>query len=342
MSAAEPVDGALVDTIHALFSAVGGTPHDPDTELTVDRTLWDKLESLGLARLTCPEEYGGSGAGWWESAALLAGAAAHAVALPLAEHDLLACWLLAQAGLPGDATLRTAAVLDETGHARAVPWAHAVDRIVVLWRGDRQWLVADVPTSQVVVVGGSNLAGEPRDDVSLDPSSLVGAPVADRVADELTVRGALARAVQVTAALERAVGLCVEHVTTRVQFGRPLAKFQAVQQILADAAAETYLARAAVDAAVRVADGNDADLASFRFAVAVARSSTGHAASVVVRHAHQIHGAIGTTLEHELHRFTLPALAWRAEYGSTQHWDDMVAGAALRADGDGLWDLLTR
>ena len=52
------------------------------------------------------------------------------------------------------------------------------------------------------------------------------------------------------------------------------------------------------------------------FAVAVAKSCVGHAASVVVRGAHQVLGAIGTTLEHELHTLTKPILARRSEFGS--------------------------
>ncbi|MFF1966312.1 acyl-CoA dehydrogenase family protein [Streptomyces sp. NPDC058232] len=336
----DAVDPTLVDTVNNLFSRTGPTERDPVTGVAFDRTLWNKLDELGLARLTAPEDQGGSGAGWRESAAVVGAAASHAVSLPLVEHDLLAGWLLAQAGLPGDAHVRTACVL-HAGHATAVPWARHAERIVVLWQA-HTWLVADVPASEMSIVEGSNLAGEPRDDVRVDMAGLSGVPVPDNVANELVVRGALARAVQMCQALERIVDLCVEHATTRVQFGRPLAKFQALQQQLADAAAESALARAAVNAAVRRMDTDAADLSAINFAVATARSCVGHAASLVVRHAHQIHGAIGTTLEHPLHRFTLPALSWRAEYGSVQHWDDVVADAALAAGGHGLWQRITR
>ena len=66
--------------------------------------------------------------------------------------------------------------------------------------------------------------------------------------------------------------------------------------------------------------------------MAVARSCAGHAASVVVRNAHQVHGAIGTTREHRLHEFTRAALAWRSEFGSVQYWDDQVTDAALQRE----------
>ncbi|GAB3288717.1 hypothetical protein [Parasphingorhabdus pacifica] len=77
------------------------------------------------------------------------------------------------------------------------------------------------------------------------------------------------------------------------------------------------------------------------FLIAAARPCAGHAASVVVRNTHQVHGAIGTTREHRLHEFTKPALAWRSEFGSVHHWDDKLTTAALAADPADLWTRIT-
>ena len=77
------------------------------------------------------------------------------------------------------------------------------------------------------------------------------------------------------------------------------------------------------------------------FLVAAARSCAGHAASVVVRNAHQVHGAIGTTREHRLHEFTRAALAWRSEFGSVRYWDEWLTDAALSVRITGLWSLIT-
>jgi acyl-CoA dehydrogenase len=123
-----------------------------------------------------------------------------------------------------------------------------------------------------------------------------------------------------------------------VQFGRQLSKFQAVQHMLSDIAAEAALARAATEGALAAAVGSD--WSGVEFPVAVARSCAGHAASVVVRNAHQVHGAIGTTIEHRLHEFTRPALAWRSEFGSVRYWDDQVTDMALRTDAAGIWRLI--
>ena len=77
------------------------------------------------------------------------------------------------------------------------------------------------------------------------------------------------------------------------------------------------------------------------FAVGVAKSCVGHGSSVVVRGAHQVLGAIGTTLEHELHTLTKPILARRQEWGSVREWDATLTASAISAGRDRLWSLVT-
>ncbi len=333
----DAVDAELVEMMSAVFAA--HREQHPTGEVTTE--LWGRLVELGLVRLTGSEESGGSGAGWAEAGELLRAAAWHGVRIPLAEHDLLACWLLETAGLGVDDARRTACLLDDDGVARGVPWAAGSERVVLLWRDGTGYLVADVDTASLSITAGRNNAGEPRDVVRADLASLTGNPVPDNVVEQFRRRAALVRAVQVCAALDRILALSVAHTGERTQFGRPLAKFQAVQNLVADIAAESALARAATDGALAEALRSDWSSAHLDFFVAVARSCVGHATSVVVRNAHQVHGAIGTTLEHRLHEFTMPALSWRSEYGSVAHWDQVLTEYAIAAGSDGLWDLVT-
>jgi len=335
------VDPDLLALMDAVFAEHGGAGTAHGGPVRLDAALWSRLSELGLVRLTGSEQTGGSGAGWPEAAELAAAAVRHAVRLPLAEHDLLAGWLLETAGLPVDDAVRTVAVLGADGTAAAVPWASAAQRIVLLWRdADGTHRVADVEPQRLRVTPGTNLIGEPRDTVAADVGALSGTAVADELAGRLELRAALVRAVQVAAALDTAVGLAIEHAGARTQFGRPLAKFQAVQHMIADIAAEAALARTAVAAALHRATETDWTAADLDFMVAVARSCVGHAADVVARRAHQLLGAIGTTAEHRLHHYTRAALAWRGEYGSVRSWDERVTAAAARAGADGLWSLI--
>ncbi len=100
--------------------------HPPTAIAERDVELWRALDDLGLVRLTGAEGSGGSGAGWYEAAELLSAAVRNGVRIPLAEHDLLACWLLEALGMmTGDGAVRTVCRLDERGVATNVPWVSA-------------------------------------------------------------------------------------------------------------------------------------------------------------------------------------------------------------------------
>ena len=247
---------------------------------------------------------------------------------------------VAAAGLPTDAAVRTVAVVDEQGAATGVPWASQAQRVLVVHPSGDGHAVADVGAGQMTITAGANMIGEPRDTVAVDIAALEGAPVTEELVSQLRLKSALVRSIQVCAALDQALALCTEHATSREQFGRPLAKFQAVQHLISDVAGEAALARSATEAALSAAVGADWAGAHVKFLVASARSCTGHAASVVVRNAHQVLGAIGTTREHRLHEYTRAALSWRAEFGSVRYWDEQVTDMAVRAGAGGLWSLI--
>ena len=327
----------------------------PDTVARpLDAQVWATLEETGLARLTGAEASGGSGAGWLEAAAVLGEAASAGVPLPLLEHDLLAGWLRDAAGLPqpddawdasseGDPaapTITTAAEAVATGRPVTVPWLPAAASVVVLDASGTHPHVYEIGASDLVFEERISVSGEPQGLVVL-PTGVPGAvEVSAEVADEFRHRGALGRAVQMAGAAEAISQLCVEHVTTRVQFGRPIGKFQAVQQLVTDVASEAALTRTIVDRAVLTVAEHGMQDARSRFFVAAAKACAGGAAETIVRNAHQIHGAIGTTLEHSLQRRTRPVMGWRREFGATAEWEARIEELVLDQGAD-LWELIT-
>ena len=56
--------------------------------------------------------------------------------------------------------------------------------------------------------------------------------------------------------------------------------------------------------------------------------------------AHQVHGAIGFTIEHILHRYSLRALAWRDDFGSESFWAVELGKLVARRGADELWPLV--
>jgi acyl-CoA dehydrogenase len=308
-----------------------------------DAELWKTLDGSGLTRVTLPEEAGGSGGTFADSAAVLAAAGAHAARVPLVETDLLAGWLLHAAGIEPPAGPLAAVVGDlevtgdtVRGRLERVPWSRSVAGIAVLTGSQVVLLAPD----GLEITDGANLAEEPRDTVVVDGPATV-APAAPGAAEEYRLRAALGRAQLLAGAASGALAASVRYAGERIQFGRPIGKLQAVQQQLAIAAAEVAAASAAASAAARVATADRMDAASTRFAIAAAKARAGEAAGVVARVAHQVHGAIGFTREHDLRLVTTRLWAWRDEDGSDAVWNAEVGAAALAAGPEGLWPLVT-
>jgi acyl-CoA dehydrogenase len=326
----------------------------PQQALPFDESLWQTLAASGLTLLSTPVSAGGSGAGIAEAAAVLSATAEYAAPGPIAETDLLAAWLLtaAEVDVPdGPLTLGTCEVavseadggmVRVAGTADRVPWARDCDTVVVLGTSAAGEVVIRLPVDRCGIVPGHNVAHEPRDtvrfDLGLPRDSVV--PVGSGLAREWLLRGALARSVQTCGAMESALALTIEHASQRIQFGRPLGRFQAVQHLVAEAAGEVTAARAACEVAVRTAVQHGIASPAGELAVAVAKSQSARAADVVSRVSHQVHGAIGFTLDHRLRHFTLRMLAWRGEFGGARDWERRVGAFALAAGAD-LWPLVT-
>ncbi|MEZ5657488.1 MAG: acyl-CoA dehydrogenase family protein [Burkholderiaceae bacterium] len=121
----------------------------------------------------------------------------------------------------------------------------------------------------------------------------------------------LARSLQIVAAMQAALDLSIGYVQDRVQFGRALAKFQAIQHSLAVAAEHAACAGAGTDLALatacRTGIASDTTLALIDAAAVVIDEAVDQVYDV----AHQVHGAIGFTREYALHRHTIDMQRWR-------------------------------
>jgi acyl-CoA dehydrogenase len=109
-------------------------------------------------------------------------------------------------------------------------------------------------------------------------------------------------------------------------------QFQAVQQSLAELAAEAAAAAASCEAAIAAAEGPRGAVL-----IAVTKARASQAAGTGARIAHQLHGAIGISQEHALPRYTRALWSWRDEYGSEYAWGSYLASSfAERGEGQ-LW-----
>jgi acyl-CoA dehydrogenase len=148
--------------------------------------------------------------------------------------------------------------------------------------------------------------------------------------------GALARAALMAGALSSVLRLCVQHANDRQQFGRPIGKFQAIQHSLAVLANETAAVNCAAVAACRAAERGEAS-----FEIAAAKLRANRAAGTATAIAHQVHGAIGFTHEHQLHFATQLLWSCRSEYGNDRYWASRLGEIAAQQGPSRLWPFLT-
>src|SRR5205823_4124168 len=126
-----------------------------------------------------------------------------------------------------------------------------------------------------------------------------------------------------TPAAERALEMTVDHARTRVQFGRPIGSFQAVAHRCVDMRTDLDALRHLVwQAAWSLEPGRVAPLA-----VSAALAYGSEALRRIFMHAHQVHGAIGFSTEHDLHLFTRRAKAAELQWGSPARHHERVAQA---------------
>ena len=307
--------------------------------------LWATIVENGLTQALLPEEKGGVGAGWQAAYVILYAAGRYAAPVPLAE-TLLACWLLDGAGLDiPDGVISVVpqhdtVILSSTGELQGVvpnvPWADRADYLVGLARKDGVLAVYCAPRSAYEATINHNIAREPRDLVRFTGIADVAIAPSDVTSDTITLFGAMARSAQMAGALERIVEDTLQYTADRTQFGRPIAKFQVIQQNMAMAAAEVAAAVMAAENAFRAADRGVPD-----FEAACAKVLAGDAAGVATDICHETHGAIGFTYEHHLHFFTRRLWSWRGEFGAEAEWAEKIGRRAAARGPDALWSDIT-
>jgi alkylation response protein AidB-like acyl-CoA dehydrogenase len=270
---------------------------------------WDALVALGVPAVLVPEADGGLGLDEVWLVPVLEETGRVALPHPIVETAMVGAPL----GLTG-------MVATDLG-GPLVPWAADAD--VLLLRTGDDGLIAVAPA-----------------DVTLEPVSTVDPTrracrvlrSVDRSCDVSTetvyrteLRGTLGTAAQLVGLGARMLDMTVEHVKSRHQFGVPVGSFQAVKHHLADALLRLEFARPAVyRAAWSLANGAPAAARD----VSMAKAMASDAAEFAGRQALQCHGAIGYTVEYDLHLYLKRAWALARAWGDAHHHRDLV-GAAL-------------
>ena len=305
--------------------------------------LWADFVADGWLRTLLSEENDGTGLGLAGGCLLMKLAGYYTVPLPVVE-SLLATYLLAEARLPVTDELYVPAIIEEPlskdGELRlkSVPWARHAAGLLVIFPTEKQTQIVLIPQKDYQISEGRNMAGEPRDIVRIDISLLQNkVKLSGIVLEQINSWLALGRAAQIAGAMQSVLERTVEFANERVQFGRQIGKFQAVQQQLAVQAELTNASICAVDAAIaHLGTEQEWEL------IACAKVTTSESAGIAAKTAHAVHAAIGFTQEYPLQLSTRRLWSWRDEYGNEAEWSTKLGTYCMRLETDDLWNWLTK
>ena len=282
--------------------------------------LWDAVAGAGFLALLAPESEGGADLGLADLFPVLCHFGRYAVPVPVAQTIVAHALLAAQMALPsGMVTLAAAFRREADGGITCALTPYGLLADFVLARDGEALLLLPCAAARRQATGVNR---------SLTATlTWPDAAIADRVPSGCAILpafGAALHAALLSGAMSRVFEMTLQYCNDRVQFGRSLGKFQAVQHQLSVMAEHTAAASMAAEAAFQ-GDGKAPSL----LAAAMAKSRTSEAAMVVASTAHALHGAIGVTEEFDLQLLTRRLHEWRMAHGSEACWNKVVGEQVL-------------
>lgn len=318
-----------------------------------DRSVWESIAGLGWLGVLVPEADGGLGAGFGDMGQLVYAWGRACAPEPLLAGGVLAARTLVHSDGPARARLLDGLVAgtlvpalaahDADTLAQAAPEVHATrggqgfqlggqarfvvpadaDGFLVAATSGAGTLLFWVPSS----ANGLAVAHERRADgsfaarlalnnVTLGADDLVAsAAVADAAIARATDEALVLAAVEMSGMMRAMLELTLEYLRTRVQFGKPIGSFQALQHRTVDLYVAEQLAR---DVAQAACSALDAGVAGVERALLASRAKAraGESLNRLARECVQLHGAIGYTDEYALGAYVNRALVLSAWLGN--------------------------
>lgn len=329
-----------------------------------DPGLWAQVAELGACGLHLPEAHGGLGLGVTELVLVAEACGRRLACIPWFESVVLAGTTILATGneaakvrwLPSLATGAAIFTLDIgllrrepvaatradaawrlQGRLPAVPAAMTAQRLLVPVSDGTERLLLAVATDAAGLFrrGRQNHdATRPVAEVRLegvlvpDDDCLARGPAVDRALEASREIGTIVLASELVGLAQQCLDVTVAYLAQRVQFGRPLATFQALKHRCAQMMVAVELARSAVLGAAREFDGQADDRRRLRLAT-MARTLAEDAAQYCSQEAIQLHGGVGFTWEYDLHLYFKRAQAACSWLGTAAEWRERLAATLL-------------
>jgi alkylation response protein AidB-like acyl-CoA dehydrogenase len=305
-----------------------------DSELGWSRELWQQYAQLGLLGLTVDEQYDGAGMGPAELATVMESFGRSLVLEPFFATVVLGGTLVSVAGTdaqkaailpkvaagelllafayaePGTRWSQTDIAATAVRSADSDGWTISGEKIAVLGADSADTLIVSALTAEgvglflvdaaaVTISPYAMQDGQRGGDVLLvdAPGQLLGtsADAIDHIATVIDLATA-ALCAESIGVCERMLWMTVEYLKTRVQFGRPIAVFQALQFRAADLYVALEQARSMALLARLALDGDDP--AGRRQTVRAAKIQVDLSSRQIGQESIQLHGGIGMTMEY--------------------------------------------
>ncbi|MFC0530018.1 acyl-CoA dehydrogenase family protein [Phytohabitans kaempferiae] len=314
-----------------------------ESELGYEPERWRQMCELGWTAVNLPERVGGAGGTLAEAGVVAREYGRAAFASPLLQTLRAGTAMDTLGGevfdgplariasgrpvalvAPPDRTVRADPLGDGgyqlTGPATVVEWLGQCDEAVLLLPvpATESWLCALVPAAELrdrstaePSVDNERVARLELEGLRLPRAAVLADQITPRRAEYALARANLLRASAMVGGCAAVVEQSARYAKERVQFGQPIGGFQAVRHHLARMVIALDAARLACNEALTRARP-DADEAAI---AAVALFAAGRSYVEIVLTAAQVHGGVGTTVEHILHHHYLRAKAMRLRGG---------------------------
>jgi alkylation response protein AidB-like acyl-CoA dehydrogenase len=336
-----------------------------ESETGYSRELWQEMAELGWMGLAFPEKYGGGDMNFLDLAVLLEEMGRACLPGPffstvvlgglptldlgseeqkqeylpkLIRGEKIFTLALTEPGYQNyDASSITVKATPDDGNyiingtKLFVPDAHIADYLICVARTKPEngitMFLADAKNPRINCTVLKTVAGDKLCEVVFDQMPVPKANILGQrdqewsAVQKIIERAAVGKCCEMVGNIQRVLEMTVDYAKERKQFDRPIGSFQIIQHYCADMATDIDGARfSTYQAAWMLSEGLPCTKE-----VAIAKAWIGEASQRVVALAHQIHGAIGVTIEHDLHFYTRRAKAAELAFGDANFYREVVA-----------------
>lgn len=308
------------------------------------KDVWQLLNDNEILSVAIAEKHGGAQGDLEDLMGLYYLIGKYAVPIPFVETTF-ANFMLQQVEAEPIFTSATFNIVDESltveggkvvGTLKNVAWARHIEQLVTIARAGEQLVLVQVALSAADVQHGKNLAGEPRDTVTLQHEVKQQIALSAAQLAQFQAYSTAAKNAQIAGAIDKVFDLTIQYSKEREQFGRPIHRFQLVQQHIAQLAGEQAIVSAAIENVTAALMSGD-----YVDEIGYTTIRLEEAIKLVAAASHQVFAAIGVTHEHSLHQYTRRLWSWREEGLSANYWKQQLARVLLESTADNVWDYLT-